>query len=556
MQEPDRLPAAPSATIRPMNQLADLVLLGGTVEAIAERASPADAVAVRDGRIVEVGRPADVRPWIGPRTDVLELAGETILPGFGDAHVHPIEAGMLADRCDLRDLADASAVADAVIRYAAAHADRSWIVGAGWSLDAFERGEPGRELLDRLVGGRPAFLESNDGHVAWVSTAALRVSRVTRDTPDPPDGRIVRDATGEPAGTLVDGAVALVARHLPATTDEERLAGLRAALAELNGLGITAWQDAHVEPADLAAYREADAAGWLTARVQAALWWDRQRGLEQIEELEDLRSSVRPGGRLRASSVKLMLDGIVESRTAWMSAPYHGTDGERGAPFIDPGLVREAVVELDRRGFQAHFHAIGDAAVTLALDAVEEARRRNGPSDNRHHVSHLEVVHPRDLPRFAELGAVANIQPYWAVDDDQMQQLRIPLLGPDRIGWQFSFASLRRAGALLAGGSDWPVTTANPLLEMEVAVTRVSPGARDGEPFRPEQRLTLDDVLRAFTAGTAFVNRLDDRTGTIEVGKQADLVILDRNLRAPDGSPIGDARVRRTYVAGAAAPPS
>jgi predicted amidohydrolase YtcJ len=533
-----------------MTDAADLVLLGGTIERMIAENPPADAVAVRDGRIIGVGSGSDLRPAVGPRTEVIELAGESVLPGFGDAHIHPIEAGMLADRCDLRECADASAVLDVIARYAAAHPERPWIIGAGWSLDQFDDGAPDRELLDSLVGHRPAFLESNDGHVAWVSTAALRIAGVTASTVEPPDGRILRRADGEACGALVDGALALVARHLPATTHEERLAGLRSALRELHGYGITQWQDARVEPADLDAYREADENGWLTARVEAALWWDRRRGLEQIGELEELRRSVRPGGRLRANSVKLMLDGIVESRTAWMTDPYHGTDDGRGAPFIDPALLREAVVELDRRDFQAHFHAIGDAAVRLALDAVEEARRQNGSSDRRHHVSHLEVVDPADLPRFAELGVVANIQPFWAVDDEQMQALRIPALGPGRISWQFLFESMRRAGARLAGGSDWPVTTADPLLEIEVATTRVPPTARDAAPFLPDERLTLDDALRAFTAGTAFVNHLEAETGTIEVGKRADLVVLDRNLREPGAGPIGDAGVRCTLVDG------
>ncbi|MEO6578604.1 MAG: amidohydrolase family protein, partial [Candidatus Limnocylindria bacterium] len=268
----------------------------------------------------------------------------------------------------------------------------------------------------------------------------------------------------------------------------------------------------------------------------------------QIEAFEEQRDASGIG-RLRADSVKLMLDGIVESRTAYMTSPYRDSE-HGGAPFIDPDLLMRAVTELDRRGFQAHFHAIGDAAVRLGLDAVEEARRRNGPSDGRHHIAHLEVVHPDDIPRFAELGVVANIQPFWAVNDDQMQDLRIPALGPDRHAWQFAFESLRRAGARLAAGSDWTVTTANPLLEIEVAVSRVSPDVRGADPFLPDERLSLDDALTAFTLGSAYVNHLDTATGSIDVGKHADFVILDRNLRPADAGPIGDLTVRATYVEG------
>ncbi|MCV0402708.1 MAG: amidohydrolase [Chloroflexi bacterium] len=511
-------------------------------------APPADAVAVRGGQIIAVGAVRDVRELIGPATEVIELSGETLLPGFQDAHIHPIEGGLLADRCDLHPLADATAYLAAVERYAAAHPERPWVEGSGWSLSAFPRGEPGRELLDRIVPDRPAMLESNDGHVAWVNTRALELAGVTASTAEPADGRIARDEHGAPTGTLVDGAIDLVARHLPPPTHKDLLGGLRAAQQQLHALGITAWQDAHVEPANLAVYREAASSGWLTARVVAALWWDRERGLEQIEEFEEQRSEGAVG-RLRADSVKLMLDGILESRTAFLNDPYTGT-GDAGVPFIDPDLLHRAVVELDRRGFQAHFHAIGDGAIRLALDAIESARTRNGPGDRRHHISHLELIHPDDIPRFAALDAVANIQPFWAVDDDQMQELRIPSLGPDRAGWQFSFGSLARSGARLAAGSDWTVTTANPLLEIEVAVHRVPPDDRDAAPFLPDECLSLDEALAAFTIGSAWVNHLDRDTGSIEVGKLADLVILDRDLREADAGPIGEATVRGTWVEG------
>lgn len=527
---------------------ADLVFRGAAIEPIVHRDQKADAMAVSRGRIVAVGASRAMDEWIGPRTEVIDLSGETLLPGFQDAHIHPIEGGLLADRCDLHDITEVDGYLDTIARYAAAHPERPWIEGGGWSLAAFAGGEPSRELLDRIVPNRPVLLESNDGHVAWVNTRALELAGITAATPEPHDGRIARDASRGPAGTLVDGAISLVAPLLPEPTHAQLLDGLRAAQRQLHALGITGWQDAHVEPAHLGAYREAARDGWLTARVIAALWWNRDAGLEQIDAFDEQRVSGALG-RLRADSVKLMLDGIVESRTALMGSPYLG-GSEHGSPFIDPDLLHRAVVELDRRGYQAHFHAIGDAAVHLALDAVEEARRVNGTSNRRHHIAHLEVVDPADVPRFAELDVIANIQPFWAVDDDQMQDLRIPALGLERIPWQFVFGSLRRAGARLAGGSDWTVTTANPLLEIEVAVHRVAPDVRGGQSFLPAERLTLDDALEAFTLGSAFVNHLDHDTGSIEVGKLADVVVLDRDIRKPDGGPIGDASVRATYIEG------
>ena len=247
----------------------------------------------------------------------------------------------------------------------------------------------------------------------------------------------MRDDHGDPTGTLVDGAITPVERLIPAPTHQELVRAIEVAQGDLHRLGITAWQDAHVETAELAAYREVASTGTLTARVVAALWWEWEGGLEQIEGFDTMRREARVG-RLRADSVKLMLDGIIESRTAWMTSPYLGTDGEQGEPFIEPAVVIDAVSALDHRDFQAHFHAIGDAAVRLALDAVEEARRRNGPSDGRHHAAHLEVIHPDDVPRFAAIGMTANIQPFWAVDDDQMRDLRSPTLGTERNGWQYA----------------------------------------------------------------------------------------------------------------------
>jgi predicted amidohydrolase YtcJ len=532
-----------------MGEAADLVILGGSIDPIAAPESPRhDAVAVRGERIAAIGASADLRGLIGPSTEVMELHGETVLPGFQDAHIHPIEGGLLADRCDLHALADAGAYLEAIRTYAEAHPEREWIAGSGWSLPAFPGGEPHRALLDSAVGGRPAILESDDGHVAWVSTRALELAGIDESTPDPPDGRIVRGADGVATGTLHDGAAKLVSRLLPPTRHEDLVRGLLAAQAELHALGITAWQDAHVEAAELAAYREAAGDGRLTARVEAALWWDRSRGLDQVEWLEEARASASVPGTLRAGSVKLMLDGILESRTAFMTAPYAGRE-ERGSPFIEPDLLERAVIELDRRGFSCHFHAVGDGAVRLALDSVEAARTSNGRTAGRHHIAHIEVIHPDDIGRFAALDVTANMQPLWAADDDQMRDLRIPVLGDDRRAWQYPFGSLARAGARLAAGSDWTVSSADPLREIEVAVRRVAPETRDAAPFLPEERLSLDQSLAAFTIGSAFVNHLDD-TGSIEIGKLADLAILDRDLRSAEVGPIGDVRVRSTFVGG------
>jgi predicted amidohydrolase YtcJ len=287
--------------------------------------------------------------------------------------------------------------------------------------------------------------------------------------------------------------------------------------------------------------------------VVAALFWDPRRGVEQIEGF--LEQGARTGiGRLKAGTVKIWVDGVVEGLTAAMLDPYLDGQGrptdERGMALVPPEALRDAVVALDRAGLQVHLHAIGDAAVRSALDAIEAAQHANRPADLRHHIAHIQVVHPADLPRFAELGVTGTMQPIWARHEPVMDERTIPVLGTERIGWQYPFASLLRHGGRLAGGSDWPVTSADPLLEIEVAVTRVSASKREGTPFLPDERLSLDQALAAFTIGSAHVNHLDAETGSIEVGKLADLALLDRNLRDPNAGPIGEAVVQATWVEG------
>ncbi|HEX5828665.1 MAG TPA: amidohydrolase [Candidatus Limnocylindrales bacterium] len=537
------------------NEHADLLLAGGRIFTGDPARSWAEALAVRGNRIVAVGGDGDVRPLAGPSTRVIELRGRTVTAGFQDAHVHPTHGGLARLRCELHDARGIEEYQRLVAEYAAVNPDREWILGGGWSLADFPGGLPRRELLDAVVPDRPVYFPNRDGHDAWVNSKALELAGITRDTPDPSDGRIARDEDGTPLGTLHEGAMNLVGRIVPPATPAEYREGLLEAQAYLHGLGITAWQDAWVEPNDQAAYVSLADSGELTARVVGALWWDRAKGLEQVEDLVERRANGRVG-RYNATSVKLMCDGIVENQTAAMLQPYfdvhgHETDSS-GLDFIDRQTLMDAVVRLDALGFQPHFHALGDRAVRHALDAVEAARRANGWSDTRPHLAHLQVVHPDDRPRFRQLGALANSQALWAVLEDQMSDLTLPVLGPEVSARQYPWRSLRAAGATLVMGSDWSVSTPDPFLQMEHAVTRVSAESRgEREPFLPEERIELVDALAAFTAGSAYANHLDE-TGTLAVGKLADLAILDRDLFDAGAGPIGDTRVLATFVDGVA----
>jgi predicted amidohydrolase YtcJ len=537
------------------DQHADLVLRGGRIATMDAARSWATALAVHDGRIVAVGSDRVVEGLIGPRTRVIELRGRTVTPGFQDAHVHPIHGGRAMLRCDLHADAQSGAGLDVIEAYARSHPDEAWIRGGGWYMAAFEGGTPRREELDRIVPDRPVFLTNRDGHGAWVNTMALELAGVTASTTDPPDGRIERDSDGTPSGTLHEGAMELVARLLPDDTPAELEEALRLGQRHLHGFGITAWQDAIVEShAEERAYVALAARGELTGRVVGALWWDHHRGAEQIEEFVERRRATAIG-RYAPTSVKLMMDGVLENFTGAMLEPYGdghgGMSDNRGLLQIDPDGLASWVPQLDALGFQPHFHAIGDRAVRASLDAVEAARRANGPSDTRPHIAHIQVIHPDDIARFRTLDVAANAQPLWAAHDDQMDVLTIPFLG-ERWRWQYPFRSLRATGAVLAMGSDWSVSSANPIWEMHIAVKRQAPEwyAGDRGVLLPEERLDLIDALAAFTIGSAYVNHLDQDTGTLEVGKLADLAVLDRDLFDRGAGEILAASVVGTFVEG------
>ena len=539
---------------------ADLLFDNGPIFAADGTATPRhEPVAVADGRVIAVGSSA--RELAGPQTEHVDLAGRLLVPGFQDSHIHAIFGGLELGRCELSALGTAPQYLGAVADYARAHPEQEWIIGGGWSLEAFPNGLPTAAALDAVIADRPVFLPNRDHHGAWVNSRALELAGITRHTPDPADGRIERDEHGDPTGMLQEGAIGLVESLLPPTTVEEADAAFDRAQALLHSLGITAWQDALVgsglgQPDNFGVYLRAAGSGRLTARVRGALWWARDRGEEQIEAFIERRRIGRAEGegRFDPGSVKIMQDGIIENGTAALTSPYAtpcscgSATSNSGLSFIDPELLRGHVTRLDQAGFQVHVHALGDRAVREALDAVEVARKANGPSPHRHHLAHLQVVHPEDVRRFAALDAVANIQPLWACHEPQMDELAIPVLGPERADWQYPFKALLTSGAALAAGSDWPVTSPDPLQGAHVAVNRVTPGG-DGAPLTPDQRLSLAEALTAYTAGTAYVNHLD-QTGRIAPGMLADLAVLDRDpFDGPTGA-IHETRVDATYVDG------
>lgn len=525
----------------------NMLFRGGRV--FTPRGVTAEAVLVRDGVIAAVGSERDLARQAH---ETVDLNGGLLTPGFTDAHVHPVQAGLERAKCDLSEDFGLETYIEKIADYAAKNLDKEWIDGGGWDMSAFPGGLPHREQIDFL--DRPAYLIQRDHHAAWVNTRALERAGITRDTPDPADGRIERDAGGAPTGVLHEGAMDLVGPLTPRPTAQDLQDALADAQQYLFSLGVTGWQDAIVgsyagSDDQLPTYVAAARSGLLRARVVGALWWDRTRGLEQIEDLVARRASAEGLDRFCATSIKIMQDGITENFTAATLEPYCLCGGT-GLSYVDPYKLREYVGELDRLGFQVHFHAIGERAVREALDAFEGT----DPA-NRHHVAHLQIIEPSDVPRFAALGVTANLQPLWATHHAQMDELTLPFLGEPRSSWQYPFADLLAHGARCCAGSDWPVSSADPLQGMHVAVNRTEPGGSvhagyptAQTPFLPGQRIGLATAMTAYTAGSAWINR--SPAGLIEPGRPADLVVLDRDPFALPPGEIWTTRVRMTFVDG------
>ena len=530
---------------------ADLVLVNGAIYTVDGARSWAEAVAIRDGRFVYVGTNDGAAALAGPGTRAVDLGGRMVVPGIHDIHVHPIGGGVEAMACDLNGLGSLDAYLDKVADCAREQPEREWITGGGWLMSVFgPGGMASRELLDEIVPDRPVLLTSSDGHSGWANSLALEMAGISAETPDPPDGIIDREpGSTTPLGSLQEGAISLVAAHVPETTTEERLAGLEYAIDMLNGYGITSIQDAYVFEPDLEAYRTLDERGDLDLRVVASHWWNRKAGTEQIAAFEALRDRYTRG-RVKATTVKIMQDGVMENYTAALLEPYLQKDGKKGIPMVEPEALKTAVTALDAAGFQVHFHAIGDAAIRQSLDAVEAARDANGGQGLRHHISHLQLIDPADIPRFRELGVVANFQPLWACPDEYITELTLPFLGPERSRWLYPIGSVHRAGGIIAFGSDWSVSTANPFPQIEVATTRSEQDCGNGEPLLPEQALALPEAIAAFTIAGAWVNGSEQETGSIEVGKYADLAVLDRNLFEIPAGEISETRVLLTLLGG------
>jgi len=539
-------------------QDAELLMLNGKVYTVNHEQSWAEAIAITDGRIIWVGNSEDANQWQGEGTRTIDLGGKMVLPGFQDIHIHPVHSGVSYQQCALFD-AEGVELLQQRIKQCAESEPGEWIRGGGWLVTNFApSGLPDKKLLDEIVPDRPVALKSSDGHSMWVNSLALELAGINADTQDPAGGRIDRYPNStEPSGSLQEtSAMNLVHIVEPELTQKELEAGLAYSRDHLHSLGITAVQDAMLKltPGDayfgLPAYLALEERGELNLHVINAMYWQNDISLEeQLPAFLKARDESTP--YIHNTAIKIWQDGVIETETAALLEPYLN----RGDQFVgellnEPAVLNEAVTALDAAGFQIHFHAIGDRAIRSAFDSIQAAREANGKHDNRHHISHIQLFSPEDIPRFAELDVVANFQPLWAIEDGYITDLTIPRIGEERGKFLYPIGSVQRTGARVAFGSDWYVTSANPLDGIEAAVTRLDPDGKTDEPLGENEEINLAQAIENYTLNSAYVNFLDVDTGSIEIGKLADIIVLDRNLFDVPASEINQVRVIATLFRG------
>jgi len=532
---------------------ASIVFLNGGVWTADPENPWATALAVAGDDVLYVGDSEGASRFIGNDTRVYDLAGKMLLPGFHDAHAHVLAAGQALGDCDLQDQRDPARLR-ALLEACATEREYGpdeWVVGYHWPLAAFESGSPPKAWLDEVFAGRPAFFLDSFGHNGWVSSRALEIAGIDTLTADPPQGRIEHGPDGRPNGSLRDDAMELVTRHIPKPTASELAEGLERGLAEAARFGITAYIDPGLNGQQASVYRQTDLAGKLTARVVGSLSPNSEAASRFEDEIWPLVAQRRTleSPRFKTHSVKVYIDGVIETETSFMLEPY--ADHRNFPPFYPADELNELYRRLDAEGLQIHTHAIGDAAIRQALDAYEYARAANGPNDNRHQIVHLQLIDQADIARFAELNVAANFQGLWAYPDDYIE-MAIPLVGEERVRQFYRIASVQRAGGLLVGGSDWDVSSLNPLDAIETMVRRQDPWTDQGDELGDGERIDLATALTMYTRNAAWVMRLDGETGMLQAGMKADLVMLDRNLFEIPASEINEAKVLLTMVDGEA----
>jgi predicted amidohydrolase YtcJ len=536
---------------------ADVVLRNGKIYTADKERSIKQAIAFTGNAIVAVGSDADVMPLIGSGTKVIDLGGKLVLPGLIDTHIHPIIGALNGAKCSLADVKATIEALKPMIRNCL---DKDQGGADDWfeavQLDNYGFSATAKDL-NGIEASRPVALWGNDGHTVWVNSRGLGLLGVTAETPDPPGGKIARDATGAPSGSFADSAAIFVDGKIPSPALEEKVALTAAELKKMSAYGITSLMDAFVTPAEAAVWRKLYDTGRLPMRVRMAIYVaspsdDSDEAVARLiaaSKAGDVDSNV-----LRAGVIKVFADGVIEypAQTAALLSPYLDADGKptktSGELYFDPERFARLVQKLDAVGLTVHIHAIGDRAVRASLDAFAAARAANGERDNRHQIAHLQLVDPADFPRFKELGVIADFQLEWAKREPATEGPIEPYLGPERYRYLYPAGSLHQAGATIIGGSDWDISSYNPFRAFQTAVTRA--GGAGQKPLNIEERIPLQTAIDAYTINAAYAMKQDAITGSLEVGKRADLVVLDRNILTIDPETVADTKVLATYLDG------
>jgi len=524
---------------------ADLIMLSAKIWTGDPARPSAEALAARGGRIVAIGSNSDVAQLRGPKTRVLDAKGRRVVPGFIDSHTHMTMGGLNLLAVDLRQTKDPADFTRRLAAFAKTRPPGAWLTDGAWDHEQWSPPRlPGKEMLDPATGDRPACLARQDGHMIVCNSLALSRAGITRATPDPPGGVIVRDASDEPTGVLKDAAMEAIGRIRPPRTREELVEALRAAMKHAATVGVTSVQDLPGNAGDLDAWQLLRERGEMTLRV------NYRPSLSNWEAAREKQASIHNDEWLRVGGVKGYADGSLGSTTALFFEQYTDdpkTSGVYAAEAIPLSKLEERVLAADKAGLQVEIHAIGDRANAEILDLFERVARQNGPRDRRFRIEHAQHLRPADIPRFAALGVVASMQPYHAIDDGRWAEKRI---GRERCKTTYAFRSLTDAGAKLTFGSDWDVAPLSPVAGMDAAVTRRTIDGKNPKGWFPEQRITVEEALRAYTVTAAYAAFEEQEKGTLGPGRLADFVLLSRDVLSIPAEDIPTTRVDATVMGG------
>jgi len=530
---------------------AEAIVLNGRIYTVNEKQPWAEALAIRDAKILAVGSAKDIEAYHGSSTKIIDAKGQLVLPGFEDCHIHFMDGSLGLLQVNLNGASTVAEIQKRVKEYAASHPNEPWITGMGWTYPTFRpSGLPDKKILDDIVPDRPVYLVAFDGHSSWANSKALALAGITKQTADPPNGKIVRDANGEATGALKESAGDVIASLMPKPTREERLAALRKGIHAANKFGLTRAQSAGQDFDYLDLYDELRRKGELTLRFYVAYFLNPpELRPEDLQKIEQARKTYHDDW-IAGGVVKTMLDGVVEAHTAAMLTPYSDDPSQIGKMFWEPAKYKAAIMELDRRGLQIFTHAIGEKAVRTALDAYEEAARTNHTHDARPRIEHIETISAEDIPRFGKLGVIASVQPLHLYPDEDTLDIWARNAGPERAQRAWSFHSIEARGGRLAFGSDWPVVTMNPWTGMQTGITRKTSEGKPEGGFVPKEAVSLEDAIKAYTLGAAFAGRREQQEGSLEAGKLADLIVINQDLFKIPPSEIGKTEVLLTMVGG------